>query len=143
MGVDTRYGPGESSLLPPADVRDELDMLQHLEPMYRLFGKYDGRGVVLRSDEPVSFTPSGKLVNVVRVDKLMDAVQYVNVATQTVGVYPREERMGELRDRMGSSGAQRIVALGEVYGGEPFGGAPHDATIPINKFMRWAYETGD
>lgn len=142
MGVDTRYGPGESALLPPPEVREELDMLQHLEPLYRLFGHYDGRGLVLRSDEPVAFTPSGKLVNVVRVDTLMDAVQYVNVATQTVGVYPRAERLGPLRDRMASAGAQRIVALGQVYGGEAFGGAPHDATIPLNKFMRWAYEVG-
>lgn len=142
MAVDTRYGPGPSSLLPSPDIIEQLDMLQNLEPIYRLFGKYDGNGLVIRSDEPVSFSPTGKLVNVVRVDKLLDAVQYVTVATQTVGVYPESERTGVLRDRMASSGAQRIVALGQVNGGEPFGGSPHDASMPVNKFMRWVVESG-
>src|SRR5690606_35331890 len=65
MGTDTRYGPGKSNLLPPADIREQLDMLQNLEPLYRLFGRYDGNGMAIRSDEPVSFSPTGKLVNVV------------------------------------------------------------------------------
>lgn len=143
LGVDTRYGPGASSLLPPPDVLEQLDMLENLEPLFRVFGKKDGKGLVVRSDEPVSFTPSGKCVNVVRVDKLLDAVQYITVATQTVGVYPAAERKGVLRDRLASSGAQRIVALGEVNGKEPFGGSPHDGSMPVNKFMRWVVETGE
>lgn len=141
MGHDTRYGPGPSSLLPPADVVEQLSMMENLEPIYRLFGKYDGRGLAIRSDEPVSFSPSGKLVNVVRVDKLADAVQYVNVATQTIGIYPRRARL-ELRDAVSSAGAQRLVALGHVNAGA-FGGHPHDAGFPLHRFMRWVVDDGE
>jgi hypothetical protein len=143
MAVDTRFGPGKSDLIPDDDIREQLDMLGSLEPIYRVFGQYDGNGVVVRSDEPVSFTPSNKLVNVVRVDKLEDAVKYFTVASQTVGVYPASERSGSLRDRLASCGVQRIVELGAVNGGERFGGAPHDAGMPVNRFMRWVSESGE
>lgn len=142
MGVDTRYGPGDSDLIPSPDILEQLDMLQNLEPIFRVFGKADGKGMVVRSDEPVAFSPSGKLVNVVRVDKLADAVQYITVATQTVGIYPKEERIA-LRDSLASCGAQRLVDLGEVNGGDGFGGSPHDAGMPVNRFMRWVVESGD
>jgi len=142
MGVDTRYGPGKSDLLPPPDVQEQLNMLQDLEPIFRVFGQYDGNGMAVRSEEPVSFGPSGKLVNVVRVDKLSDAVKHITVATQTVGIFPKGERIGPLRDQLASCGAQRIVALGEVNGGA-FGGTPHDASMPVNRFMRWVIESGD
>ncbi|MDB6060342.1 MAG: long-chain-fatty-acyl-CoA reductase [Verrucomicrobiaceae bacterium] len=142
MAVDTRYGPGKSNLIPPADLREQLDMLQNLEPIYRVFGRYDGNGMVVRSDEPVSFSPTGKLVNVVRVDKLADAVQFITVATQTVGIYPKAERLA-LRDSLASCGAQRLVEIGDVNGGEGFGGSPHDAGMPVNRFMRWVVESGD
>jgi hypothetical protein len=141
MGQDTRYGPGASKLLPPRDVREQLDMMQNLEPIFRLFGRYDGRGLVIRSEEPVSFSPSGKLVNVVRVSSLEEAVRYSTVATQTVGVYPAARR-NSLRNALASAGAQRIVALGEVNSGG-FGGKPHDAGWPVHRFMRWVSEEGD
>ncbi|HLS97611.1 MAG: acyl-CoA reductase [Porticoccaceae bacterium] len=141
MGVDTRYGPGKSGLVPPPDIREQLDMLQNLEPIYRVFGKYDGNGMAIRSDEPVAFSPTGKLVNVVRVDSLADAVQHVTVATQTVGIYPPAARIA-LRDSLSSCGAQRLVDLGEVNGGEGFGGTPHDAGMPLNRFMRWVLDSG-
>jgi hypothetical protein len=141
MGQDTRYGPGASKLLPTQEVREQLDMMQNLEPLFRLFGHYDGRGLVIRSEEPVSFSPSGKLVNVVRVACLEDAVQHSTVATQTVGVYPTARRLS-LRDRLASAGAQRIVPLGEVNSGG-FGGKPHDAGWPLHRFMRWVNEEGE
>jgi hypothetical protein len=140
MSRDTRYGPGDSKLLPPRDVCEQLDMMHNLEPIFRLFGQYDGRGLVIRSEEPVSFSPSGKLVNVVRVTRLEEAVQYCTVATQTVGVFPPARRIS-LRDALASAGAQRIVALGEVNSGG-FGGKPHDAGWPVHRFMRWVSEEG-
>jgi hypothetical protein len=141
MGRDTRYGPGASNLLPPREVCEQLDMMHNLEPLFRLFGRYDGRGLVIRSEEPVSFSPSGKLVNVVRVASLEEAVQYSTVATQTVGVYPPARRLS-LRNALACAGAQRIVALGEVNSGG-FGGKPHDASWPVHRFVRWVSEEGD
>jgi len=141
MAEDTPYGPGRSTLLPAPEVREELEVLRELEPLFRVFGAYDGNGMVVRSDQPVSFHPSGKLVNVVRVDKLEDAVKFMGVASQTVGIYP-ESALISLRDHLAASGVQRIVQLGKVNGPGGLGGLPHDAGIPLNRYMRWVFQQG-
>jgi hypothetical protein len=135
MGKDIRYGAGVDGPLPPPMLVDELDMLSNLEPVYRVFGQPDGRGMVIRSSEPVSFNPGGKLVNVVTVDRLADAIPHVTVATQSVGVYP-QSRIAEVRDGLSSAGAQRIVGLGNINNGK-FGGLPHDGGWPVHKMMHW------
>lgn len=135
MGQDSRYGTGPDGPVPPELVLDELDMLGHLEPIYRLFGRPDGRGMIIRSSDPVSFNPGGKLVNVVAVDRLADAMQHVTVATQSVGVYP-PARIAELRNALSGAGAQRIVGLGNINGGK-FGGLPHDGGWPVHRMMHW------
>ncbi|WP_449472915.1 acyl-CoA reductase [Sphingobium chungangianum] len=135
MSKDGRYGAGPDGPRPPEILMDELDMLSNLEPIYRLFGRPDGRGMVIRSSEPVSFNPGGKLVNVVAVDRLADALQHVTVATQSVGVYP-PGRIAEVRDGLSSAGAQRIVGLGNINAGK-FGGLPHDGGWPVNRMMHW------
>jgi len=135
MGQESRYGAGSDGPVPPAPVLEELDMLGMLEPVYRVFGKPDGRGMVIRSSEPVAFNPGGKLVNVVEVPTLGDSVQHVTVATQSVGVYP-PERIPEVRDGLASAGAQRIVGLGNINAGK-FGGLPHDGGWPVHRMMHW------
>ena len=102
--------------------------------MYRLFGTSNGAGLVIRSDEPVDFYPSAKTVNVVRVESLSDAVRYINVSTQTVGVYPNPRREA-MRDRLASAGVQRVVALGSATSMIP--GFPHDGFYPLHRFVRW------
>ena len=57
-----------------------------------LFGQLDGRGLVLLTDRPVDFHPTNKISNVVLVPSLENAVRYVNVATQPIGVYPFERK---------------------------------------------------
>jgi hypothetical protein len=105
-----------------------------LAPTFQVFGRDDGTGLVVLSDEPVGFHPSGKTVNVVRVPSLDDALAHVNVATQTIGLYPAS-RAPELRDRLASRGMQRLVALGEVVGVS--GGYPHDGFYPLHRFVKW------
>jgi hypothetical protein len=64
----------------------------------------------------------------------------VYVATQTVGFSPFH-RMADYRDRLASSGAQRIVRLGEA--GPSTIGNPHDAMYPLHRFVHWmAHEDG-
>lgn len=122
------------------EMKDQLEMMQLMDEDYRVFGKLDGTGVVVRSSEPVDFHPINKTANVVRVDSLDDAVKYINVATQTVGFYPFE-RMPDYRDRLASGGAQRIVHLGEA--GPSTIGNPHDAMYPLHRFVHWmAHEDG-
>ncbi len=116
------------------DLREQVETLIMLDDEYAVFGKTDGKGLVIRSDEPVDFHPINKIANVVRVNSLDDAVKYINVATQTVGFYPFK-RMADFRDRLASGGAQRIVHLGEA--GPSTLGNPHDAMYPLHRFVHW------
>jgi len=86
----------------------------------------------------VEFYPDGKVVNVVRVQALKDAVRFATVATSTVGVYP-PERKADLRDALAAQGTQRIVALG---GAGPEVGLPHDGFYPLQRFVRWVNDEG-
>ena len=89
---------------------------------------------MIRSEEPVDFHPINKIGNVVRVDRLDDAVKYVNVATQTIGFYP-SERMADYRDALGAGGAQRVCPLGEA--GPSTHGNPWDGMYPLHRFVHW------
>jgi acyl-CoA reductase LuxC len=137
LGVERRSASAEPQPIPSA-LREEIDGLRGLEDYYRVWGGYEGRGVVIRSEEPVDFYPDGKVVNVVRVERLADAVRHVTVATSTVGVYPAA-RKTELRDALASAGAQRVVALG---GAGPEVGLPHDGFYPLQRFVRWVNDEG-
>jgi hypothetical protein len=122
------------------DLREQIESLMMMDDDYRVWGKTDGLGCVIRSDEPVEFHPINKTANVVCVPSLDEAVRYVNVATQTVGFYPFD-RMAAYRDRLASGGAQRIVRLGEA--GPSTIGNPHDAMYPLHRFVHWmAHEDG-
>ena len=133
MGVDrhiaSAFGPRV-----PAELRDDIDVLRDMPPDYTVFGGYEGQGIVIRSDTPVDFHPDGKIVNVVTVNSLDDAIRFATVATQTIGIYP-PERKASLRDRLMSAGAQRVVSLGQAANSRP--GLPHDGFIALHRFMRW------
>ena len=137
LAENLRLDRGKSAANPrPLDreLKEQIEMLRMMDDEYGVFGKSDGRGVAIRSDEPVDFHPLRKTSNVVCVPSLMDAMKYVNVATQTVGVYPFN-RMAALRDRLASSGAQRVVRLGQA--GPSAIGNPHDAMYPLHRFVHW------
>ena len=122
------------------EMKEAVEVLAMMDDDFAVWGRTDGRGLVIRSDEPVDFHPINKTANVVRVDRLDDAVRFVNVATQTVGFFP-SERMADYRDRLASGGAQRIVQLGEA--GPSTIGNPHDAMYPLHRFVHWmAHEDG-
>jgi hypothetical protein len=118
----------------PRDIAEEVQTLGMMEDEFGVWGVPDGSGLVIRSDEPVDFHPISKTANVVMVPSLKDALKYVNVATQTVGVYP-PARQVELRNGLASGGAQRVVRLGDA-GGQSVG-APHDAMYPMHRFVHW------
>jgi hypothetical protein len=77
-------------------------------------------------------------VNVVCVKDLKDATRHVNVATQTVGVYPAARKEG-LRNLLAAAGAQRVVTLGCAA---PELGLPHDGFYPLQRFVRWVNDEG-
>jgi Acyl-CoA reductase (LuxC) len=116
------------------DLKEQVEALMMMDDDFSVFGRADGKGLVIRSDEPVDFHPTNKIANVVRVDSLDNAVKWVNVATQTVGFYPFN-RMADYRDRLAAAGAQRVVQLGEA--GPSTIGNPHDAMYPLHRFVHW------
>ena len=115
-------------------MREEIEAMIIMDDDFGVWGEADGKGIVIRSEEPVDFHPINKTANVVRVDSLDDAIKYINVATQTVGFYPFE-RMPDYRDHLASRGVQRIVRLGEA--GPSTIGNPHDAMYPLHRFVHW------
>jgi hypothetical protein len=138
LSEDRSMGDGIAQATPQY-IRDEVDGLRALEPLYAVFGDFSGRGLVVRSDEPVEFHPEKKTVNVVRVNSLEEAVAQATVATQTVGIFPRTRRI-ELRDALASAGVQRVVDIGRANGGAP--GLPHDGMFPLQRMMRWLVDEG-
>ena len=133
LGVDRELGSAKGPKV-PRDIRDEVEILRMLEPIVRVWGGYDGDGLVVRSDAMVDFHPSSKTVNVVPVSSLEAAIPLTTVATQTVGIYPGE-RGRDLRNALASRGVQRVVALGIAH--EAGMGMPHDGMYPLHRFVRW------
>lgn len=132
LGVDREFASAVGPPL-PSDVREEIEVMDAVGDI-KLFGGLEGRGLVILSDRPVDFQPTHKTSNVVMVASLEDAVRYVNVATQTIGVYPYERKVG-LRDRLASAGAQRVCRLGSANAHVL--GSPHDAMYPLQRFVHW------
>jgi hypothetical protein len=118
----------------PRDLAEQVDSMRLMDDEFGVWGIGDGSGLVVRSDEPVDFHPINKTANVVPVKSLEEALKYVNVATQTVGVYP-PARQVQLRNGLAGGGAQRIVRLGDA-GGQSVG-APHDAMYVMHRFVHW------
>jgi hypothetical protein len=123
----------------PGPLREEIDALRVMPQYYRTWGDYSGKGMVIRSEEPVEFHPEYRVANVVPVKDLADAVEHVNVATQTVGVYP-SRRQEQLRNALAAAGAQRVVALGGA--GSMGGGLAHDGFLPLSRLVRWINDEG-
>ncbi|HEX6704665.1 MAG TPA: acyl-CoA reductase [Albitalea sp.] len=123
----------------PGELREEIEALSLLEPQVRVWGGFNGEGLVIRSEEPVDFHPDGKIVNVVPVASLDDAIVRAGVATQTVGIWP-PQRKAALRDRLAAQGVQRLVNLGGSAGIEM--GLPHDGFHPLQRFVRWVHDEG-
>ncbi|MHA2231709.1 MAG: acyl-CoA reductase [Candidatus Hodarchaeales archaeon] len=101
-------------------------------------GEQEGAVVMLEAPlDPKMFFPMCRTAAVTRVDNIAEVLQYVNVGTQTIGVYP-DARKEELRDALIASGGQRIVSLGGA--GHGVFGLPHDAFYPCHRMVRWAVD---
>ncbi|MFI5719003.1 acyl-CoA reductase [Nocardia sp. NPDC051750] len=133
LAVDRVFGSAVAPL-PPPDVRDEIEVMQAMDDEIEVFGRFDGRGIVVLSEQPVDFHPSNKISNVVMVSSIDGATRYVNLATQTIGMYPYQ-RKAELRDRLAGAGAQRICRVGTAN--SHVEGSPHDAMYPLSRLVHW------
>ena len=136
LGVEREFASAQGPK-PPREIRDAVEGMRWLEPDFRVWGAFDGSGIVVRSPEPVDFHPSHKTVNVIPVSSVLDAAQFATVATQTVGVYPTA-RKAELRDRLASAGVQRVIRLGSALTGSA--GNPHDGMFPLHRLVTWVVD---
>ena len=101
-----------------------------------MIGGEDNEGAVITSlaGEPVDFFPSCKTVNVVPITDYKEVLEWVTIATQTVGIYP-ESLKGQLIDLLVAKGVQRFVSLGQAANG--IIGVPHDAIEPMRRACKW------
>jgi hypothetical protein len=132
LATDRDFASAEAPPL-PADIRGEIEIAETMGEI-ATWGGFDGSGLVVLSDRPVDFHPTNKTSNVVMVSSLEDAVRYVNVATQTIGIYPWHRKV-ELRDRLASAGGQRVCRVGTAN--RHVAGSPHDAMYPLQRFVHW------
>lgn len=133
LGVERQKAAARSEPV-PVDLRDEIDALRYLAPYYRVWGAPDGTGLVVRSEEPVTFYPTGRVVNVVAVSGPEQVFEFINASTQTVGIYPDRLR-SDLRDQLCRVGVQRVTSLG--HAGDTVIGLPHDGFYPLSRMVRW------
>jgi Acyl-CoA reductase (LuxC) len=133
LGIDRETASAKAPPI-PEETREEIEVLKLMDHGCQVWGTFDGAGIVILSDEPVGFHPSGKTANVVHVSSLNEAIRHVNVATQTIGIYP-PARKALLRDQIASAGGQRVVRLGSAA--KHVMGSPHDAMFPLSRFIHW------
>lgn len=122
----------------PTDLRMILNELE-IGGIAQVWGGEEAGAVVLL-EEPIDedeFFPICRTAAVTRVNHIREALSHVNVATQTIGIYP-DQRKQEIRDSLIASGGQRIVSLGGA--GRGVVGLPHDAFYPCHRMVRWAVD---
>ncbi len=121
----------------PAKLREDIDGIRQ-SSSFRVIGVEQSEGgvIVSQQSEPVQFKDelNGRVVNLVPVDKIEDALRWVTIDTQTIGVYP-ESLKEKLRDRCALQGVQRLTTLGcATY---EAGGYPHDGIELFRRMVRW------
>ncbi len=120
------------------EVRAGLKALVMDDEYFKLFGRNDGRGAIIVSQEKeaVEWAPrlSGRVANIVPIDTLDEAIGEMNSYTQTVGVYP-DSLKAEIRDALALHGAQRIMSLGYVITSTE--ASPQDGIEPMRRMVRW------
>jgi hypothetical protein len=118
-------------------LRDEIDGIR-ASPYVKVIGCKTNEGGVLVSQEHevVDFAEhlSGRVVNLVPLDRIEDAYDCFTIDTQTIGIYP-DAIKDKVREDCAWRGAQRLTSLGWSTA---IGFAqPHDAIEPLRRMARW------
>jgi len=120
-----------------AVLRDEIDGVRH-SPYFKVFGCKENEGgvVVSQENEIADFAEhlSGRVVNLIPVDKIEDAYYGITIYTQSISIYP-EALKDKVRDECAWRGAQRLTSLGCSTAGSF--SQPHDGMEPLRRMARW------
>jgi Acyl-CoA reductase (LuxC) len=118
-------------------LREELDGLRFSSD-FKIVGGRSSEGAVIVSqrEEVVDFSDrlDCRVANIVPIDSVEDALSYLTIDTQTIGIYPDALKQ-RLRDECAMRGGQRIVSLGYATAAEMTG--PWDAIQPLARMVRW------
>lgn len=119
------------------DLKEEIASARRSR-FYHVVGGEDDRGAVIVSQlpDPVDFSDrlGCRVANFVPCDDIEEALRFITIHTQTIGVYP-DSLKDRLRDRLAFLGGQKIVSLGSHLGGSM--ALPHDGLEPIRRLCRW------
>jgi len=116
---------------------EELEGLKFAAGNVRVIGGDVRGGVVISENaEPVEFSHllANRVVNLVPVESLEEAIEAANAYTQTIGIYP-DSLMPLLRDQLAFHGAQRFVTLG--YATRRVVAGPSDGIEPARRMCKW------
>ena len=123
-----------------AVLREEIQGIRYSDD-YRIFGGKANEGAVIvsQNSEQVDFSDrlDHRVANIVPVDSLEEALRFITIHTQTIGVYP-DGLKEEIRDECARRGGQRICSLGFATAGS-FSGV-HDGIEPLRRVVRWVKE---
>ena len=104
-------------------------------------GENNEGAVIVSKDylSKVDFADSlcSKTVNIVPIKSVSDVRSAINVATQTIGVYPENVKVN-YRDDFIRAGAQRIVTLGTAARGMI--GMPQDGLELARRMVKWVVD---
>jgi hypothetical protein len=118
-------------------LRAEMEGIRY-NPFYKIIGCKANEGglIVSQESEPVDFSEhlSGRVLNLVPVDRIEDAYHGITVHTQTVSIFP-ESLKDTVRDECAWRGAQRLTSLGCSIA-LSFA-QPHDSIEPLRRMARW------
>jgi len=134
---------------PSLELEAELESAAMENDFYTVIGNtVDGGVIISRFPDRVDFYEqlNNRVVNLVPVADLFDAIKWCNDTTQNVGIYPES-----LRDRVigpfALAGVQQFVPLS---GGDPVAvyqefntnpaGLPHDGIEPMRRSVRWVID---
>ena len=125
----------------PIALKQELDTIRYLDD-FAVFGGEQNEGAVIVSKDylsKVDFADSlcSKTVNIIPIKSIQDMLPAINVATQTIGVYPDKVKH-MYRDDFVRSGAQRIVTLGGAAKGMI--GMPQDGLELARRMVKWVVD---
>ena len=134
---------------PNRELERELQTAALEDDFYHVEGDTLQGGFVLsRFPDRVDFYDqlNNRVVNLVPVPDLLEAVKWCDDTTQTVGVYPESVR-DRILDTFSLVGVQRMVPL---TGGDPMQifeemhtlppGMPHDGIEPMRRNVRWVID---
>ena len=123
------------------ELRDHIEGSRLTDDWFRVIGGEHGEGAIIVSqmDQAVDYAPllSGRVANLVPVDRIEQVTAAVNAYTQTVGIYP-ESLKQELRNHLPLFGAQRLTSLG--YACHVTMAAPQDAIEPLRRMCKWVVD---